>query len=382
MGLDAGAAALQKPRTPYPVPRTGGPGMTPSPTNPTQVKIPNDAINPPPVARENPTMAPPAAPTMPTAPKPMAPAPASPLAVPSGGQPFSDLRSTTLAPTPSTGTTGAQSAVNAQTNKLTSYNMPAYAPSADTNQVRALALSQLQGAGAPDRAGLASSIFGRLVQDSEPQYAQDLRQVAQKNAAVGRAGSGMVNSQLSDVTSQREHDLASARGTLADEAAGLSLSDRLAQLQATSGLFGQFGSEDRANSGASLDQFNSQRGLLGDLGNLEGQRFNEDVSNRNELRGERDYQGQQSQQAIQNALQQKLSEEQLFGNDFDRHLRATQVNGALGYGDTPASTELQASQQNGQQAASGNQNLTDLMQNWSYLDWLKKQQGQGTGANI
>lgn len=326
-------------------------------------------------------------------------------------------------------------------------------PAGDTTSVREMVLKALQGAQGPDRAGLAAQAFQLMRDSTEPQYQQDLRTVGQKNAALGRIGSGMVTNQLMDVTAQRERDLSQAQKELANEAAGQTLADKLAALNAGQSVLGQFGGEDRANTGVNLDlssalaglgqsraaldsqrrneqvgerdfQFNrdttaanlagqragilgnlagqaadiatnqygqraaernagldyglnslnAQRGVFGDMMGLEGQRFNEDVSNANQMRTERDFQDHLSQEAIQNALQQQLTQDQLYGNDFDRQLRAAQVYGGLGFGDTGAGTLMAGAGQYGDQAGQTGQGISDSMQAWNYLNWLRQQQ--------
>lgn len=308
-----------------------------------------------------------------------------------------------------------------------------YDPSGDTMQTRNMVLEALKGLQGPDRGAIAGSVFDQLVERSRPQYEYDLRAVGRKGAALGRVGSDMLSSELMDVHTSRERDLSLARQGLASEAAAATLADRLGILGGTQGVFGQFGGEDRANAGFQLDlrneargergagldydfnranlglarsqalaglgdrsadlasqgwqqrfadrnagldyglnQFNAQHGLLNTLGGLEQQRFGQDVTGRNEMRAERDFQTGLAQQGIQNALQQRLSEEQIYGNDYNRWLNTVQTFGGMGYGGDPSGAMLAGAGQYGQQAQAGMQGLGDMAMNWSYMDWARR----------
>jgi hypothetical protein len=265
-----------------------------------------------------------------------------------------------------------------------------YDPAGDTQDVRSMILERLQQADRPDRYGIAANAFELMRQRSDPAYDQALRKVGQKNAALGRLGSGMVTSELMDVTAQRERDLSFAQRDLALEAAGLSLQDELSRLGAAQDVYGQFSGSDRADAGLKMDLRNEargerqaklaygldradlQRGIFGDMAGLESQRFGQDVTGRNEYRAERDYQSQQAQQAIENAARQRMLEEQIFGNDFDRNLRATSIYGGLGYGGDPSGAYFTGAGQLGAQSAQGAADLGQAATNWSYNEWLRK----------
>lgn len=343
-----------------------------------------------------------------------------------------------------------------------------YDPSQDTTQSRAMLMAALQGAQGPDRAKLAQQDYDILEKQSEPQWQQDLRTVGQKNAALGRLGSGMVTNDLMDITAQRQRDLGLQREQLATDAAGQSLADKLAALSATSQVFGQLGGEDRANAGVNLDlrneargerqagldygfnrenalaglsgqyagldqarfgeqsqnrdfqfnrdstaaslaaqragllaglgqtegqfatnefgqqqsernaqdqyaldQFGQQAGLFGQMAGLEQQRFGQDLSNRNEQRTDREFQNTLSQEAIQNAQNQAILQDQLYGNAFDRNLRAGTAYGSLGYQGDPSNAYFTGAEQYGQQGQQAAQGAADQFQGYSYQQYLR-----------
>lgn len=382
---------------PKPVPAAPAPAMTPRPVS------------------ASPTTVPPATAPAPTAPAP--PATGGPLkigdAVPGvlggsvspGAAPgtppagYNDLRSQVYTPTASFGAQSAANMTDGVAGRLLNYQQPgfegiaggSYTPGQDTTSARSQLMQQLTASGsAPDRGALAGSVFDRLVRDSEPQYQSDLRAVGQKNAALGRIGSGMVTSQLADVSDSREKALASARGTLADSAAGLSLADRLAQLQATSGIVGQLGGEDRSN--ASVDMglrneardergavannaqqgFANQSGLLSQFSNLEGQRFGQDLTGRNEMRTERDRQDSLAQQGITNASNQVAQQDQLQNSALQRYLSSLSTFGGLGYSGNPASTLMGGANGYSEQGGAGAQSFADILAQYAAQAQLQR----------
>ena len=86
------------------------------------------------------------------------------------------------------------------------------------------ALSGLQG---PDRAALANQAFNLMAEGSQSAYDMALRDAAARNTALGRAGSGMITSSLSDVTAQRASELGRIQQQMALNAAEQSLADRM-----------------------------------------------------------------------------------------------------------------------------------------------------------
>jgi hypothetical protein len=386
---------LNQATAPAPVPQSASIPKTPTASLPT-AGIPTMAPTSTTVTRTSPT----------TPTTTMAPAPAGSTVTrtaaqqPSAGapgQPFTDLRSRTVLPTGGTsqgiGGQVSQIAQELAGHQFQPFNPIAageYNPAGDTSQVRQRILEQLQGAGRMDRGGLAAQAFDLIRTRSDDAFNRTLRDVGQRNAALGRIGSGMVTNDLMDVTAQRERDLSLAARDLSLDAAGKSLEDRLAQLQASQGVFDQFSGADRADAGFrmdlrnegraerqaglnyGLDTFGQRHGLLNSLAGLEGQRFQQDLTGRNEIRAEREFQQGQSQQAIDNALRERLTEEQIFGNDYDRWLRGAATFGSLGFGDTGSGAAMQGAGQLGQQAQAGRDALADFGQNWSYVDWARR----------
>lgn len=164
----------------------------------------------------------------------------------------------------------------------------------DTQQARGLTMQQLQQTlnTTPDRASLASSSLQRMIEDSNPQFQQDLRAVGQKAAALGRVGSGMTTSDLGDVAQRRNEQIVRRAADLADNAAGLSLSDQQAKLAAAQGTTSALGGLDTSGGSLNLKYLNASNSALGQnqdaryrgamgLADLQGQSRNEAVGERN-----------------------------------------------------------------------------------------------------
>jgi hypothetical protein len=184
----------------------------------------------------------------------------------------------------------------------------------------------------PDRGELAKQAWEQEAAATEPQYQQDLRAVGEKNAALGRIGSGITTSELGDVSLQREKYLGNLQKQLATEAAGQTLQDRLNRLGAGQGLEGQTAAEEAAQ--------------------------------RAEVRGERGYQHEVAQEPFQQELQRRAMEDALQNSAFNRQLSAAQLG-------------LTGSELYGQQAEQGSQTSGDLLNQLALEDYLNKYGGGG-----
>lgn len=160
--------------------------------------------------------------------------------------------------------------------------------------------------GGPNRQQLAQDLFADYIAQSQPDFDRSLRGITQRNAAGGRLGSGMYGSDLTDAATARTRDLGSFATRLAYDTAGGDIQDRLNNLGALSGL--------------------------------EGQQFGMGAAQRNELRGERGYQQGVAGQAQQDAIGQRLLEDQLLNSQWGRDYQRLGLLGSLGYGSNPAST--------------------------------------------
>jgi hypothetical protein len=105
------------------------------------------------------------------------------------------------------------------------------------------------------------------------------------------------------------------------------------------------------------DQF--QR--LGAFSDLEQRSRGADIADTESLRGERGYQDSLAREANQNQVNERLMEEEFYGNDFNR--AATQAN--AGYGDDPVSKYLAAAGQYGDEAESAFGDLGEMLRIYS-----------------
>lgn len=133
----------------------------------------------------------------------------------------------------------------------------------DVGQLRGALTSRLQNLEGPDRSQLAKEALSLYEQESEPGYQQRLRQVGQQAAAQGRIGAGMTTSELGDVTTLRERELARRRQETALRTAGETLADRLASAQAVQGGISTLGGLDQAAAQAALQGQGLQLSGLG-----------------------------------------------------------------------------------------------------------------------
>lgn len=180
---------------------------------------------------------------------------------------------------------------------------------------------------APDLTAAAQEKLRLFEEQSNPAFQRALQEVGRRAAAQGTLGAGMTTSNLGDVLSERERYLSEARRGLASDTA-----------------FAQ-GGENRAN--------------LSSLSGLESQLYGQGQGARQELRGERGYQADTAQTALNNRIQQRMLEESLLQGQFGRQA-------------TAAGLGLQGAEQYGQQAADGSQTASDLLQELAYQESLKR----------
>jgi hypothetical protein len=188
----------------------------------------------------------------------------------------------------------------------------------------------------PDRGKLASDIFSQVEETSRPEYERQLQDVGRKASALGRIGAGMTTSELGDVQSNREKYLGNIKRSLASEAAGASLSDRLARLGAQQGLVGQ--------------------------------QYGQEAGRREELRGERGYEHAVAGEPYRQELERKALEDQLLNSAFGRQATAAQIG-------------LQAGELYGQQAGEAGQATGDLLEQMALERGLNQYYGGGSSPS-
>lgn len=200
-----------------------------------------------------------------------------------------------------------------------------------TERLRQLQSATNTAAGAvgqgPSLSDAAATEFDLLGQQSGEQRTRGLREIGRAGATLGRLGSGMVRTDignLEDVLRTREEQ--ARRGLSADVARGESENRRL-NLGATAGL--------------------------------EGQVYGQEAGQRGELRGERGYQTDTAQQALDNRIRQRSLEEALLEGQFGREATGAQL-GLQGAG-------LQSQLAAGEQGAAG-----DMFANIGLQDSLQK----------
>lgn len=190
------------------------------------------------------------------------------------------------------------------------------APTADTTRAREIVMQALESLNsAPDRGQIAADRLSLLEERSEPGFQRALQQAMKLNAAGGRMGSGLVTRDLADVTDSRSKYIDQSRRELATESAAMEMSDRLNRTGAAQGVMGQLAGLDLSNAALALQK-------SGLLKSFDDTRFAQESSMRNELRGERGYQADQAQTALNNRVNQVQLEDFLensaHGRESDR----------------------------------------------------------------
>lgn len=250
---------------------------------------------------------------------------------------------------------GTQIMPNAQAAGTGLQTAQGYVETPEAMQLRQMALADLQGLSGPNRGQIAQDVFSQLEDASRPQFERDLRGVGQKAAAWGRMGAGMTTSNLGDVISERERELALQKRGLSSEAAALALSDAQGIADARLRGASQFAGEDLARSGMTAT--------------LQGQGFNQGSLMRDEMRSERGYQDQLARQATDDAVRQLLLEDQLLNSASGRQeTRLSQLSGA-GFGTPPINALQTYADSLGGQASGTQDALARLLMNY--------QNGQG-----
>lgn len=179
---------------------------------------------------------------------------------------------------------------------------------------------------APDRFALAQEKLGTFTDQTDPEYQASMRDANKFASATGTSDSGMLRTRYGNLALQRGRDVQNERDTLYQNAADQTMNDRLATLSAARGTEGQVNSQD--------------------------------AGVRQEQRGERDYQANRGDTALEQFMQQKRLEDQLTTSGVDRGVKQTE----LGYGNDPALAQLTAAGQQGASAASSFQGVGQLMQ--------------------
>ena len=162
-----------------------------------------------------------------------------------------------------------------------------------------------------NRLDLAQQYFDQYAQSTDPAYQQALRAATQRAAANGILGSGMLTNSYGDLATQRAQAL------------------------------------DLARQGFLTDAL---QGTIAD-----------NAANRAELRGERDYETAQGQQALQNEINQILLQNQLGSTQFNQQLDLAQLLGQLGYSGNPDEALLTGSSQEQANADQLYQALSQLL---------------------
>jgi hypothetical protein len=175
------------------------------------------------------------------------------------------------------------------------YTSGADPTSPEAQRARQLSAQRLETLGGPDRDALANRTFSLLRSSTEPAFQNDQRNIGRSAAAFGRIGSGVTNTNLADLQTERERLLAQEQERLSVDSAQRQMDDRLSALNATLGAGGAFAGEDLARANFGLNRSGEERAIAGAEEGLARRSRDEQV-------GERDFASSQDAQRAQLAL--------------------------------------------------------------------------------
>lgn len=252
----------------------------------------------------------------------------------------------------------------------------------------------------PDRAKLAGDTYNLLAERTAPERDMQLRQVGQKAAALGRVGAGMTTNDLTGVQQGYDRMLDQSRRELSTDAAQRALDDRSKKLSAAQGLGDSFAGQDTAAGGLNLGYaqlgsqnaqnafnnnfaldnaafgrrmgladaesaftqggFNNAESRFGNMADYASGIQGNERMDRNEIRGERDYQYGLSNDATNNRIGQHRQEENEYNTGIDQGMNLAQT----GYGNSPAGAYDAQAQGQGQAAGNAFGSAADLLGTW------------------
>lgn len=196
----------------------------------------------------------------------------------------------------------------------------------------------------PNRTQLALQTLQDFDIAGQPQLAADFRKVGQSAAKFGRLGAGMTTNDLTGLQGTYDRNKMLLKNELARSVAEGDINDRYRTADVYSNARNQqygFGNTDRGyntgvdqyNQGALFDRqragndaqsqyedrlFSQRRAGNQDLADYQDRLFGQQGQLRNELRGERDYQYGLSRNATDDAVRQRMLEDQLLNSAFGR----------------------------------------------------------------
>jgi hypothetical protein len=215
------------------------------------------------------------------------------------------------------------------------------------------------------RANLLQGNAGILSQQAQAIAANQQQNAARAlQAAMANQGANLsaaqsnqgANLQADLSNAQRAAAASQARASMGLQQAGLfqNLAGTSAGMATNTAQFNA--QQAQAQQQAAAQRAQLQQALLGQLAGIQGQTFNQGMSEAQLRTQQQQWQNQLQQQGVQNAAQQQVLQDQLLNSEFQRRLALAQAQGQYGFGNDPYSLQLagsQYTQQNANQAAGG-----------------------------
>jgi len=243
-----------------------------------------------------------------------------------------------------------------------------YSESPEAIRARELGMGALEGLQGTDRLANVERALALAREKSQPGFETDQRNIGKKAAAFGRIGSGIVNRDLADLSTERERGFGQLREGLTIDALDKSMADQQAKLSGALQAGGQFRGEDLDTAGfrqglrseargersaglgfkqSQADQGMREAGFLSDIagreadlgrvtrGELEGERLGKaqyEAEQRGERRDERGWQNLMQQQGLSDLERQVALEEGTATSQANRQNQWLQLlmQGAFG----------------------------------------------------
>lgn len=257
--------------------------------------------------------------TPPPAPTSSAPAGVTSAPISTG----SNLLSTQINPTAPTATAPKTTdfgtgAISQQANPQDSTRFQNYSGGLDN------AMNQLTTG--PDRTALALQKLQDFDTAGQPELEAGFRRVGQAASKFGRLGSGMTTNDLTGLQGTYDRNKMLLKNDLARSVAEGDINDRFRRADAFGQARGQeygFG-QDQRNYATGVDQYNQgalfdrQRAGNDYQSNYEDRLFGQQRTGANDLRGERDYQTNRSDKALEDSIRQRMLEDSLLNSSFGR----------------------------------------------------------------
>lgn len=173
----------------------------------------------------------------------------------------------------------------------------------------------------PDRYGMARKYYDDFSAETEGDFDRSLKKATDLGAAHGRLGSGILTNSYGDLAERRLRDKEGAKARFLNEATEGTIRDRQQMWENVSGAEQNAFGEAGANTDELQQEREARRQLIREHYNQADRSLSQGLTDRNEARGERSYQGGLAEQALMRRIMQQLAEGSMDQTQFDQAMR-------------------------------------------------------------